>query len=250
MGILRLGALPADSASSERELRFGPMENLSTRDKMIVLTLEGISDSGPADFNAFEVCDTLGIKHPMVNYHFGNRDGMIAEATWWLYQRWITNVTSAILNAPADPRKRITAFVNESVEGARKLGGAYLLLHYPLSSKNSQNILQDKHHDDMERKMEYVLALLAICVKDVREGTVSDLNFDEHTLPRTQVLRDAPAAMAATHIAWMVHGLAAWSSGNHLATNRLSIRTVTKDISVELSIRSYVTAILRVAAGE
>ncbi len=250
MGILRLGALPADSASSERELRFGSMESLSTRDKMIVLTLEGISDSGPADFNAFEVCDTLGIKHPMVNYHFGNRDGMIAEATWWLYQRWITNVTSAILKAPADPRKRITAFVNESIEGARKLGGAYLLLHYPLSSKNSQNILEEEHHDDMERKMEFVLALLATSVRDLRAGTVSALDFDETTIPRTQILRDAPVAMAASHIAWMVHGVAAWSSGNHLATNRMSLRNVTKDISVELSIRSYVTAILRVAAGE
>jgi hypothetical protein len=35
---------------------------------------------GPASFNTAGVCDTLGISYPMVNYYFGNRDGLIAEA--------------------------------------------------------------------------------------------------------------------------------------------------------------------------
>lgn len=250
MGILRLGVPSAERNSSSSDNRFGSMDNLSTRDKMIVLTLEGISNEGPADFNAFKVCDQLDIKHPMVNYHFGNRDGMIADATWWLYQRWIEGVTKAMLSAPADPRKRITAFAAESIEGARRLGGAYLLLHYPLSSKNSQAILEEKHHEDMERKIEYVLALLTVCVKDIRANTVTDIDFDENSFPRAALMRDANAAMAASHIAWMVHGIAAWSSGNHVATKRLSVRNVTKDLTLDLNIRAYIKAMLRVAEGD
>lgn len=230
-------------------LKFGNVADPSTREKMIMLAIEEIQSVGPADFNAMRVCDRLGIKHPMVNYHFGNRDGLLAEATWWAYQAWTDNVVASIRNAPANAEKRLRSFVNDEVAWAERMGGMYLLLQYPLSSAGAQRIVSEKYQSEMERIFEYHLALLAVIIADIRSGKVSSIDFDIDNQPTAYLLLNPVAVISAGHIAWMTHGLASWSTGHHISTEGMKSRSV-KDISVGIAKKSYVDLIIKVAKGK
>ncbi len=229
-------------------LQYGPVEEPSTREKMIMLAIEEIIEVGPADFNAMRVCDRLDIKHPMVNYHFGNRDGLLAEATWWAYQEWSKNVRESIQKAPANAEKRLRAFVTEEAKWAERMSGMYLLLQHPLASFDSQMLVKERYQAQMEAIFDYHLALLAVIILDLRSGKVSSVDFDENTIPRASLMLHPTAIITAGHIAWMTHGLASWSTGHHVSTKELDNRG-TKGLSVGIAKKTYVDLIVNVAKG-
>ncbi|MDH6277203.1 AcrR family transcriptional regulator [Aurantimicrobium minutum] len=229
-------------------LKLGPVADPSTREKMIMLAIEDIRDVGPADFSPMRVCDRLGLKHPLVNYHFGNRDGLIAEATWWAYQLWSKNVVDSIQKAPSNPEKRLRAFVVEEAKWAAKFEGMYLLLQHPLASFDSQILVKERYQKEMEELFDYHLALVAVCVADLRSGKVSSVEFDKDNLPRTLSLTNPGAVLTAGHIAWMTHGFASWSAGHHVSTKSMDARAV-KNLSVGIAKKTYIDLIVKVAKG-
>lgn len=230
-------------------LKLGDIAEPSTREKMIMLAIQDIQLVGPADFNAMRVCDRLDIKHPMVNYHFGNRDGLLAEATWWAYKEWTKSVRASFYNAPANPEKRLRAFIEGEVKWAERMGGMYLLLQYPLSSAGAQIIVSEKYQAQMELIFEYHLALVTVCVADLRNGKVSSIDFDENSKPPVSKFLNPTAVLTAGHIAWMTHGLASWSTGHHISTEGFKSRT-TPDLSVALAKKTYIDLIIKVAKGK
>ena len=63
------------------------------------------------------------------------------------------------------------------------------------------------------------------------------------------VLLHPSAVMASGHVAWMTHGLASWSTGQHTATRQMSTRGI-KGLTVELARSAYVDQIITVARGK
>ena len=54
--------------------------NLSTRDLIILVSIDQIITTGPVEFNSGLVCDLLDLKHPMINYYFGSREKWLGFA--------------------------------------------------------------------------------------------------------------------------------------------------------------------------
>ncbi len=242
---------PKSSSSGAAEFNwseFGLTASSSTKDKMIVLAIKEIQAVGPADFNAMHVCDALGIKHPMVNHYFGNRDGLLAEATWWAYQDWSRNVRRVIRTAPANAEKRLRAFVAGEIEWAKRMGGMYLLIQYPLASRGAQAKVAEQYQADMEKIFEFHLALLAVIITDLRNGTVSPVDFDADSAPKAKLLLNPSAVITAGHIAWMTHGVASWSSGHHVSTQNFAQRGV-KNLTVDIAVKKYADLIVQTAVG-
>lgn len=229
-------------------LKLGPVAEPSTREKIIMIAIEDIRDVGPADFSPMRVCERLGLKHPLVNYHFGNRDGLIAEATWWAYQLWSSNVVGSIQKAPADPEKRLRSFVTEEANWAKAFSGMYLLLQHPLASYNSQKLVKHRYQKEMADIFDHHLALLAVIISDLRSGKVSSVDFDKDHLPRALAFSNPGAVISAGHVAWMTHGFASWSAGHHVSTNSMEARAVA-GLSVALAKKTYIDLIVKVAKG-
>lgn len=241
--------LDAREYTSSDWLKLGPVAEPTTREKLIMIAVEDIRDVGPADFSPMRVCDRLGLKHPLVNYHFGNRDGLLAEATWWAYQLWSANVVGSIQNAPMNAEKRLRAFVNEEAKWAQRFSGMYLLLQHPLASFDSQKLVKERYEKEMAEIFDYHLALVAVVVADLRSGKVSSVAFDKENLPRSLTITNPGAVLAAGHIAWMTHGFASWSAGHHVSTNSMDSRAVA-GLSVALAKKTYVDLIVNVAKGK
>ena len=224
--------------------------SLPTRQKMILLAIDEIINRGPADFNANVVCDKLEIKHPMVNYHFGNRDGLLAEATVYVHDAWTQNLFEKVISAPQSPKKRLRAYVESEVEWAKRMGGMSVLIHYPISSRGSQEIVAEKYADHMKRNFEFNLATLTHLIIDIRNGKSTPIDFDLSNYPRVElVLRHPKAFLAATQIAWATHGLASWSSGDHIATRGLEEPTKLPSFTTKFAVDEYIKTIIKIAEG-
>lgn len=225
-------------------LKYGDIPNPNTRQKMIMLGIEQIIRVGVADFVSTQVCERLGIKHPMVNHYFGSRAQFMAEVQWWAYQHWARNVDGLFRNAPAHPRKRLRAFVEGEVEYAKRLGGMAILIQYPTVSASTLSLLTEQHQAEAQRIFEYHLALITLCVRDIRNKTVSPFDFDVHSVPKSKLLKSPRDFLCATEISWATHGLAMWSSGKHLATEKVdegAISGLTTQIAVKKMIDTIVS---------
>lgn len=195
------------SYTSADWLRFGNVAEPTTRQKLILLAIEEIIAHGPADFSAYRVCDRLGIKHPNVNYNFGGRDGLIAEATWWSFQDWSRRVIDAWRLAPRVPLVRLRTGIEAEIANSRRLGAMNLLMHYPLASQGAAQELLRVHGDELQKIRQLHFATLAITVRDIRRGTLSALDLDADSLPLRELAESPDVLDVSSQIQWMTHGI-------------------------------------------
>ena len=232
--------------SSAKWPALGGPESPTVREQLIMLSIEEIMKVGPADFNSAIPCDRLGVKHPTINYHFGNRDGLIAEATMWTHDWWVRYLAENVRKAPRNGKRRLRAFIESEIAWSKMLGGMNLLMHYPHASKGSQAIVSEKFADRMQRNFEFNLAILATLVIDIRKGTNSSLDFTVENYPRTELLKHPTAVLTATSLSWATHGIASWSSGEHIASANLENQALSK-LTTKIAIDNYIKQIIKMA---
>jgi AcrR family transcriptional regulator len=230
----------------EKWVALGGPPNPTVREQIIMLTVEEIIAIGPADFNAASPCDRIGVKHPTVNYHFGNRDGLLAEATMWAHDSWVRFLHNNLLAAPKNAKKRLRAFIDSEIAWSKKMGGMMLLMHYPLASQGSQQIVAEEYSERMQRNFEFNLALLTTMVLDIRNKTLTPLTFTVDDYPKVELLRHPSAVLAATSISWATHGIASWSIGSHIATRNME-SSATSKLTTSVATEHYIKQIMRLA---
>lgn len=217
---------------------------------MILLAIEELIISGPGDFNATVVCDRLGIAYPMINHNFGDRDGLIAEAIMAAHDAWSRSVERTFKSAPADPKKRLRAFIENEISWAITMQGMGVLMHYPAISTRVSGIVRENFSARMQRNFEFHLAFITVTVSDIRAKKSSAFEFSLDNYPRKELVLKNPAAFAAaTSISWATHGLAMWSGGDHVATSGLA-RDKLEQLTAGVVMNQHIKNIIAIAEGK
>jgi len=196
-------------------LDFGDDPAPSNRDRLIYLTMREVAIVGPASFNTGGVCDTLGISYPMVNYYFGNRDGLIAEAGHATYVRYVTKLWAAVEAAPRTPIDRLRAWMQAHLRLNVEIRGWGAVLNYPRFSSSIEEILNERFGEDHRRHFELNMARLGRLILDMWEETVTDFPYDVHDFPREEFLQVEALLEITATISWATLGVAVWRSGRH-----------------------------------
>jgi len=211
---------PDESLNDLYWLRFGQDPQPSMRLKILYVTFEEIADAGPAAFNVASVCDRLGITYPMVNHYFGSRDSLIAEAAHMVYARYVDALWVAVGAAPRNPRDRFAAWVLAQIQETEAMGGWGAVLNYPLAAKEVSREISENFGGAMRRGFETNMARLAMLVKDLRAGEVSDSTAYEDPQFRKKMVQDPELLALLPTVAWGVIGAAVWLAGRHLPATR------------------------------
>jgi AcrR family transcriptional regulator len=223
--------------------------DIGTRERMILLSIDEMLTHGPSDFNARIVCERLGVKQSMVPYHFGSRDGLIVESTIWAYRDWSHYATDILRKTSGKGEKRLRVYINAELDWASRMGPITLLVQYPMLSEPVRSRLQEKYGDEMRRKFEFHLAALADIVVDIRTGSTTPFNYDDTNYPPIEnAIMHATEFLTATSISWASHGLAMWASGNHMSTQSFWKLDVGK-ISAKFAIKNHIDEIVATAKG-
>lgn len=185
------------------------------RDKLIYLTIREVAITGPASFNTSPVCDALGISYPMVNYYFGNRDGLVAEAGHIAYVLYVDRLWAAVEAAPPDPSSRLRAWLEAHLRLNIEIGGWGAVLNYPRFSSTVEEILDERFGDEHRRHFELNMAHLTRLILDVWAGEVTDFPYGVDAFPRAELLQENAALELAASLSWSTLGVAVWRAGRH-----------------------------------
>jgi AcrR family transcriptional regulator len=212
----------------------------SNRDRLIYLTMREVAIVGPASFNTGGVCDSLGISYPMVNYYFGNRDGLIAEAAHVTYVRYVQKLGAAVEAAPRTPIDRLRAYLRAHLRLNVEIRGWGAVLNYPIFSSSIAQILDERFGEEHRRHFELNMARLARLVIDVWEEQVHDFAYDVDSFPREELLTNHAAMDATAALSWGTLGVAVWRSGRHSPSRGISELEQTGDALVDTYIENLI----------
>jgi len=196
-------------------LHFGEDPDPPNRRKLLLLTMREVALVGPATFNTMGVCDTLDISYPMVNYYFGNRDGLIAEAGHLTYLRYVQKLWDSVEAAPQTPRDRLLAWMYAHLRLNVEIRGWGAVLNYPRFSATIEEILDERFGAEHRHHFELNMARLTRLILDVRDGVVSAFPFGVDDFPRETMLAEDDVVRLAATISWATLGIAVWRSGRH-----------------------------------
>ena len=73
---------------------------IDARAALLEGALDALSARGPASVHPQGICESLGLSKALVNYHFGNRERLIAEAAVTGYERYVDELAAAACSTP------------------------------------------------------------------------------------------------------------------------------------------------------
>jgi AcrR family transcriptional regulator len=158
----------------------------------------------------------------MVNYYFGNRDGLIAEAAHVTYVRYSEKLWAAVQAAPRTPVDRLRAYLQAHLRLNVEIRGWGAVLNYPIFSSTIAQVLDERFGEDHRRHFELNMARLARLVLDIWEEAVTDAHFTVDGFPREELLSDEALLDATATLSWATLGVAVWRSGRHTPSRGIS----------------------------
>ena len=180
---------------------------------IVEAALEQLAERGPAAVRPQEICEQQGLSKALVNYHFGGRDGLIAEAMALGYERYVEELESAARDAGSDPFDRLMAWIDRQVAWTTRNPGLAAALNFPRHTTSQPTDLPEEIFARLnaagERNFSNLQQLVLAARKSLRPRSSSDAPDD----PRV--------GLDSAIIGWMTLGLSVWVAGRHLPTQAL-----------------------------
>lgn len=188
---------------------------LTARDNLVTAAIEHLSKYGPAGVQPQEICRELGISKALVNYHFGTREGLIAEAMVVGYEQYVDALMDAVAVAGDDPVDRLFAWIDRQIEWTTEHSGLAAALDFP-DAAIARTVLDADLEDRLGAAGMRNFANLQLLVLDARTHLkAGDPNW---TPDGTEV------GLTAAVIGWVTLGVSVWKGGNHLPTRQKAVR--------------------------
>lgn len=206
--------IPSDRVLNEAFwLTFGSNPKPTTRQKMIYVAIDDIRRVGPSSFNALTLCDVLDVSYSLLNFHFGSRNELVAEALVIVYGDLVRDIWQTVTAAPRNPRDRLRAFLEGTTQAFINVGGWGVLITYPLASREVTELIRFRYGQEMVDLAELNLARLRNLVADVENDTVTDVPFELGKLPPSLFDSDLDLLALTLSVALSISGLAVWRGG-------------------------------------
>lgn len=209
---------------------FGFGSKASIRQQMLALTVIRVGELGVNDFSTNALAKELKTVPANINYHFGSREGLLAEASVLGYKRYVER-TWEMVQHETDPEKRLRTWLDESTSIQFEMHGWGPIFNYPSSFANITNIVNSKFKGQMEDLSELNMARLLYLVEDLKLGKVREFPFELKKIPRAKLMTNPKLTMLVGSIGWSNLGMSVWYAGRHLPTKQLSLKsTFTKQM--------------------
>jgi len=103
---------------------------VTTREQILQVAVEYLMESGPAGFEAKDLAQRGWFNASQVNYYFGNKNALIAEAADALFTEHVNSIIAAV-EAQSDPHRGLQVWCDKVVEFNTANGATAALVAYP-----------------------------------------------------------------------------------------------------------------------
>ena len=180
---------------------------MSARDALVTTTIVHLAQLGPVGVQPQEICAELGISKALVNYHFGGREGLIAEAVTTAFERHSAHLVE--LAGRVDDGIPATAALEALIEYQVRWGseqpGLVAATAHPDVAVGRGN-LSDAQHERMAGARARNFAAMQKVVIAARAELTDGRPFGT----------EAEARQMAAVIGWITLGMLTWNGGMFL----------------------------------
>ena len=213
-----------------------PIPRLEKRSALIDATLEEIRLHGPINVHPSEICEALGLSKALVNYHFGGRDGLVAEAMERGYALYVDGLMSAADAAGGDPVERLFAWFEAQVRWTIANPGLAAALNFPTEAggmtEETGAAIASRMAEHGARNFANLTALVVAARVRLSDSDPDDV---------------VEMALDAGVVGWLCLGSSVWFSGRHLPTRDMGLA---KNLDQALAhMRTLIIAMLSRSAG-
>jgi AcrR family transcriptional regulator len=173
-----------------------------------------LSKYGPSAVQPQEICRELGISKALVNYHFGTREGLIAEAMVLGYERYVVTLWEAAEAGGDDPIDRLLAWMERQVEWTTEHSGLAAALDFP-DAAIGRTALDPALEARLAEAGSRNFANLQLLVLDARKQLKA---HDPDWVPDVMEI-----GLTSAVVGWLTLGLSIWVGGNHLPTRQARV---------------------------
>ena len=188
---------------------------LPIREQFLERTIVEFGQAGPGAFNPGKIARDLGVTVAMINHYFGSRYGLVSEAAYLVYARYIDEMFEAVTKAPRVPEDRLRAWIQTQISVARRVGAWGMVLNYPTLALKESLAFDHKYRTLMSAKFEVNLGRLAQLLLDVKSGSVSPTEITEDSDDFREFLSNPTLVALGSSIAMSTLGAAVWMAGSH-----------------------------------
>jgi len=160
-----------------------------------------------------------------VNYNFGTWNGLLAEATAVAYRDYIGELWAAIDNAPRTPEARVEAYIRAQIAWVRRMPGWGALLNYPIAAKEVSELYMKNFTEVAVTLFQFNQGRQIQLVKDLRAGTVHDIDIADYEGEKARLLGDSDAVQRSISLGWSIMGMTVWASRGESAATQLAEMT-------------------------
>jgi AcrR family transcriptional regulator len=187
----------------------------SMREQFLERTIEEFARTGPGKFNPGKIARELGVSVAMINHYFASRYGLVSDAAYIVYSRYVDEMFEAVTNAPRNPEERLRAWIRTQISVSNRMGGWGVVLNYPTFSLQEPLTFDVEFRQMKVDKFELNLTRLAQLIVDVNTGTVSPEEITEENLDTQQFLSKPKLVAITASIGMSTLGSSVWLSGSH-----------------------------------
>jgi len=202
-------ALVSDDHSASNDIE------LPIREQFLERTIVEFGQAGPGAFNPGKIARDLGVTVAMINHYFGSRYGLVSEAAYLVYARYIEEMFEAVTKAPRVPEERLRAWIQTQIAVARRVGAWGMVLNYPTLALKESLAFDPKYRRLMSAKFEVNLGRLAQLILDVKSGSVAPTEITEDSDDFREFLSNPTLVALGSSIAMSTLGAAVWMAGSH-----------------------------------
>lgn len=111
--------MSADQAEVERPARKQQQRSIITQQKLLDAAIQAFSENGFKGTSTRDIADRAGVHHPLITYHFKNKDQLWRAATDRIFREFHISLVKAMAEVPeVDPKARAEAFIRTYVKYA------------------------------------------------------------------------------------------------------------------------------------
>lgn len=148
--------LPTDSLDDWA--RYAQDSSVPVRERLVVIAAIEIAERGIVDFNAKAVCEIGDVQFSIINYYFGGRDGLLAEAAHWAHEQWVRNVKLHLSTTPIDAAQQLRRMLDGELAWNRRWHSLSTFGAYPDASPSVRSRFADTYTARAQQIIEFHLA--------------------------------------------------------------------------------------------
>ena len=210
---------------------FGYGKKPTVRQQLLALTVIRVGEQGPEDFSTNTLSRDLKIAAGTINYHFGSREGLLAEASVLGYRRYVERIWEMVEHEKKSAEKRLRIWLEESIDIQYEMHGWGPIFNFPASTRAVTEIVNKKFSSELESWSELNMARLIFLIEDLQKNKVRECPYILGKVPKAKLLLNTKLMMLAASVGWSNLGLAIWNAGRHLPSKQLSLKsTITRQM--------------------